>query len=178
MIDLIFPIIFGILTVLSAVGVVLATNPLNSALSLILTLFLMAAHYALLNAQFIAVMQILVYTGAIMVLVVFVVMLLGLRTSKKIQGIPKIAFGFLASASFAGLLAFVVTQAGFGELPELSADFGSTKAVGKLMVQEYSTVIHTAGLLLLAAMVGAVLLGKEERRPLRPGRGLKAKRES
>lgn len=92
-----FPMfVFGLLTVVSALGVVFFGRPLYSALSLVVTLFLVAINFALLGAQFLAATQIMVYAGAIMVLVVFVIMLLGLQTvtpQEKKAGYRALALG-------------------------------------------------------------------------------------
>lgn len=174
-------LIFGVLTVLAASAVVFATKPLNSALYLVLTLFLVAVHFALLGADFIAAMQVLIYAGAIMVLVIFVIMLLGLDSPLvRPKSITQLGFSFFT----AGL--FVVTVFGVVKYsPELhvlggplskSNPFpsGSVEAVGAVLFTKYIFPFELASLLLLAAIIGAVLLASEKKRPLDKGRGLKA----
>lgn len=199
--------IFGALTVLSACGVIFARRPLNSALSLVVTLFLVAVHFAMMGAQFLATIQIMVYAGAIMVLVIFVIMLLGSEAEgRAVEGRGQYIgvstyFIVLATCLFVGVL-FAVIERGFvfplgSSVPggrEVRASYseqsnneqshseqrqieGSTEAIGQLLFTEYLFPFELASLLLLAAIIGAVLLAQEVRRPLPEGRGLKAKRE-
>jgi len=89
-------ILFGFLTLLAATGVIAFKRPLNSALSLVATLFLVAVHFAMLDAHLLATLQVLIYAGAIMVLVIFVIMLLGVEKEEISSGKEKlIAFGSL-----------------------------------------------------------------------------------
>ena len=174
--------LFSLLTVLSAVGVVTARQPLHSALFLVLTLFLVAVHFALLGAHFVAATQVLVYAGAIMVLVIFVIMLLGVdaavpeaptRFSSVVAaiatGVMVVALGYVAMSGSellptdAGAVATVVD--------------GSTKAVGQTLYTQYLYPFEVASVLILAGIVGAVMLGYEKKRPLKPGRGLQSKQE-
>lgn len=181
--------IFGAFTVLSACGVIFARRPLNSALSLIATLFFVAVHFAMMGAQFLATIQIMVYAGAIMVLVIFVIMLLGSEAEgRAVEGRGQYVgvstyFIVLATCLFVGVL-FAVIERGFtfplGSLAPgavSSSVEGSTEAIGQLLFTEYLFPFELASLLLLAAIIGAVLLAQEVRRPLPEGRGLKAKKE-
>ena len=180
-------IIFGILSVISAGGVVASRQPLNSALWLVLTLFLVAVHFALLDAHLMAAMQVLIYAGAIMVLVIFVIMLLGLDDPGFSLGKQKFTnlLAAVVSGSFAALTYISLTGMGSFSIKDvlsgsgkLSADFGTTEGVGKLMFTTYLVPFQLVGLLLLAAIIGAVLIALDKRRPLPKGRGLKDKQES
>jgi NADH-quinone oxidoreductase subunit J len=186
--------IFGLLTVLSACGVVVSKKSLNSALCLVATLFFVAVHFALLGADFLAALQILIYAGAIMILVCFVILLLGLeRDADREQ--PKVPslFAAIFIAVLFGMLSFViqdesldlrftnyladkapVTVAVDGAEPVALVAKSGAGEVGKLMLEKYLVPFELSALLLLAAIIGAVSLAYEPRRPLRQGRGLSA----
>ena len=177
--------ILGALTVISALGVVLAQKPLNSALSLIVTLFLVAGHFALLGAHFVAAIQVLVYAGAIMVLVIFVIMLLGVtgeldRSHLRSAGtllLTCASGGFIAVLTFGlphGLGSAVAQPDSISALT--AAGLGNTEAFGKVMFSRFLFPFELTSVLLLAAIIGAVILALEPKRPLPAGRGLKAKR--
>lgn len=176
-------IIFGVLTVLAACGVVFAVKPLHSALFLVLTLFLVAVHFALLSAEFLAMVQVIVYAGAIMVLVIFVIMLLGPEAGGEPtkRGRALIGAAACSAAVFLAVLftavqnnvsveSYVPLKQNGGEV----ALDGSTRAVGKVLFQEYLYPFELVSLLVLAGIVGSVVLGIEPKRPLAPGRGLRA----
>lgn len=182
-------LIFGVLTIVAALGVVFGGKPLTSALSLVATLFLVAVHFALLGADFVAALQVLVYAGAIMVLVVFVIMLLGLDkdTGALHFGVP----GYLAAVFcglFVGLLVFAAMSKGTFPLHIAETTFasgavassgvvGSPREVGLVLLTEFLFPFQLTALLLLAAILGAVLLAYEKKRPLGEGRGLRAVRD-
>jgi len=177
-------VIFGILTLIAATGVVVSRKPLNSALYLVVTLFLVAVHFAILGADFMAAMQILIYAGAIMVLVIFVIMLLGLEADDADSKNQRIAN--FCSAAISGIFIAVcyLSLSGLGDFSFKSLakqgeaqklEFGSTEAIGELMFTTYVIPFQLVGVLLLAAIIGAVLLAFDSRRPLPEGRGLKDK---
>ncbi len=171
-------LLFGLLTVLAACGVVFSRKTLNSALWLVVTLFLFAVHYALIGADFIAALQVLVYAGAIMVLVIFVIMLLGLNESGESRNVSFSGFiGVCVSAAFVGLLIWMVRHPGVFTLPDSTVPVsGSPQAVGYALFTRFLFPFEVTSLLLLAAIIGAVVLAYEPKRPLTQGRGLKAKR--
>lgn len=182
-------LLVGLLTVLSSAGVVFSRAPLNSALSLVLTLMLIATHFALLGADFIAAMQIVVYAGAIMVLVIFVIMLLGVQQTENNRNwaspvmlfmslVSVVAFVLLMKFSLFGggdRMVYTTLVAPGAKAPV--AGWGSTEAVGEKMLGEFIFPFEIASLLLLAAAIAAVVLAHEKRRPLPLGRGLRAKQE-
>ena len=171
--------IFGVLTILSGCCVVAVQKPLHCAMWLIVTFFMLAADYALLCADFIAVLQVLVYAGAVMVLVVFVLMLLG-PTAEAEGEVFKLKNGvalFLVCA-FAALIGamLILSRVVSSTNLFLPADVvGSIKPFGQLIFTRYIYAFELASVLILAAAIGAVLLAKEPRRGLAPGRGLRAK---
>jgi NADH-quinone oxidoreductase subunit J len=148
-----------------AVKVLLSKKPVHSVLYLTLTFFTMAGHYILLNAQFLAVVHIIVYAGAIMVLFLFTVMLLNLN----IEGeFPKSAWMKII-ATVTGCLLFL-TLIGTLKTFELEtinnpnlSQIGLVKNLGKTLYSEYLLPFELSSLLFLSAMVGAVMLGKNEK---------------
>ena len=172
---------FGALTVISALGVIFSSRSLHSALWLVATLFLVAIHYALLGADFIASLQVLIYAGAIMVLVVFVIMLLGLEQPADMPlGISgRIAAWAVSAVSgvFIALLSLVLRD---GEVfvsdleTKVSGSYASPEVIGRVMLTQYVYPFEITALLLLAAIIGAVVLAYEPKRPLAKGRGLRA----
>lgn len=168
--------LFSALTLLSALGVVFSAKPLTSALYLVLTLFLVAVHFALLDAGFLAVTQVLVYAGAIMVLVVFVIMLLGVdEVNEGRRNIPQFVVALAAVSVFVAIFAGLSYSAPL-ELKNvaLPAGFGGIEAIGAKLFREYVLAFELASVLLLAAIVAAVTLTIEPKRALPEGRGLKA----
>jgi NADH-quinone oxidoreductase subunit J len=174
-------LIFGVFTVIAAGGVVFSRKSLHSALWLVVTLVLVAVHFALLGAEFLAALQMLIYAGAIMVLMVFVIMLLGAEQEVEWGNTKVPAY---AGAVFCGAFCGIVFVLGTGitslplAKPMPGAVLSGTAAVlGRLLFSEHVYAFELMGVLLFAAIVGAVVLAKEKKRPLAPGRGLRAVRE-
>ncbi len=153
----------AIIAVISAMFVVFAKNPVHSVLALIVTFFSIAGLYLLMNAQFLFVVQIIVYAGAIMVLFLFVLMLLNLSADTEPQKSNR--FRVIASAS-AGLLSLVfsagmVIDATMGDRNVANIqEIGLVKHLGKVLFTDYLVPFEISSILFLAGMVGAVLLGK------------------
>lgn len=156
--------IFSSFTVLMVVLMILQKNPISSALCLIASFFGLAALYAMLDAHFVAVLQILVYAGAIMVLFIFVIMLLNLKkedlTFERVQA-PQI-LGVLLGGGLLTFMVFKITSIPTVKFVKASNGFGTAESVGKLMFSEYAVPFEVIGLLLLVGIVGAVLLGRKE----------------
>jgi len=163
--------IFGVIAMASALVCITRRNPVASALWLVITLFALAAMFVLLDAQFIAALQVLVYAGAIMVLFLFVIMLLNLGRA----GPPdmKGGFGKLVATLLAGGLAlqlFTVAALGPpeairmppGSMEALQREEGLVAVVGRSLYGEYLVPFEITSLLLLAAIVGAVILAKRK----------------
>jgi NADH-quinone oxidoreductase subunit J len=150
---------------LSALGVVLAKNPVHSVLFLILTFFTLSGHYLLLNAQFLAAVNIIVYAGAIMVLFLFVIMFLNLNEETEPHK-PTLA-KFAAAIAGGSLLLILVAAmrdikpAGY-DPSNFDSQIGMVDRLGLVLFREYALPFELASVLLLAAMVGAVMLGKRE----------------
>jgi len=150
---------------LSALGVVLAKNPVHSVLFLILTFFSLSGHYLLLNAQFLAAVNIIVYAGAIMVLFLFVIMFLNLNKDTEPH---KPAMAKLAAAIAGGSLLLVLVAALRNVQPEgynaatFDSQIGMVDRLGLVLFKDFALPFELASILLLAAMVGSVMLGKRE----------------
>ncbi|MFZ6014090.1 MAG: NADH-quinone oxidoreductase subunit J [Bacteroidota bacterium] len=149
------------LAVMSALMVVFSRNPIYSVLYLVITFFCVACHYLLLNAQFLAAVHIIVYAGAIMVLFLYVIMLLNLNKDSESSKSTLIKFAAVISA---GLLMVVIIGALRGaESARVifgSSDVGLVKNLGMMLFNEFLLPFEIVSILLLAAMVGAVMLGK------------------
>lgn len=161
----IIALVLGVFTVASGLMVVLSMHPVRSVLFLILTFFLISANYIMLNAQFLAIVNIVVYAGAIMVLFLFVLMLLNLSKDNE----PRASsFMKLAASMAAGVLVIVlvaaVKDATFvqGAAAQVS-DQGLVENLGYLLFNKYVLPFEVSSVLFIAAMVGAVLLSKKEK---------------
>ncbi|KFC20134.1 NADH-quinone oxidoreductase subunit J [Chryseobacterium sp. FH1] len=153
------------LAIASAVYFVFAKNPMYAILSLIVTMFSIAGMYILLNAQFLGIVQIIVYTGAIMVLFLYILMMLNLNAedeSKK-QNLPKFIGIFSVCILFVGMLGAYKGLSG-RTVAEGNIDYsvGLTKNLGRLLFNEYVLPFELASILILAGIVGAVLIGKKD----------------
>jgi NADH-quinone oxidoreductase subunit J len=155
---------FGAIAIVSALGMILnVRNTVASAMSLVVTMVALAAIYVLLQAFLIAALQIIVYAGAIVVLFLFVVMLLNLRTDEFPPGRQRILKIFSALIGVV-VLAQVLRLLG-GEVPEappLAEGYGGYRQVGIALYTDYVLLVEMASLLLLAAIVGALILAKRK----------------
>lgn len=151
--------------VLSAVMVVFSRNAVFSVLYLIITFFALAGHYVLLQAEFLAVVHVIVYAGAIMVLFLYVIMLLNLNEdSEPVHG----ALSKVAAVISAGLLMVLLVASMKGleaasPGSPLTVGFGTVKSLGHVLFTDFLLPFELTSLLLLAAMVGAVMLGKRDK---------------
>lgn len=149
----------------TALMVVFSKKPVNSVIHLIICFLAIAGNYILLNAQFLAVVHIIVYTGAIMVLFLFVIMLLNLNKENEPH---KKLFTKLAAIVSGGLLLFVLIGAikGVEQIPfnnNFNPEIGLVKQLGIVLFTDFMLPFEIAGVLFLATMVGAVMLGKKEK---------------
>lgn len=154
----------AIVSVITALLMVLSRNPVHSVLFLILTFFSIAGQFVLLNAQFLAVVHIIVYAGAIMVLFLFVLMLLNLSkdTEPQKSSLWKIS-GAIASGSLLLTLVGAMRGSIAVQTPEVSdPGVGLVENLGKVLFTDFVVPFEIAGILFLAAMVGAVLVGKRD----------------
>ena len=151
------------LAVMSALMVVISRNPVHSVLYLIITFFAIAGHYVLLNAQFLAAVHIIVYAGAIMVLFLYVIMMLNLNAEVEPH---KSALQKVAATIAGGVLMIVLVGALKNASPAVSAsgvnEAGLIKNLGQSLFNDFALPFEVSSILVLAAMVGAVMLGKKE----------------
>lgn len=166
--DILFYILGG-LTIGTALMVVLSKHPVRSVLYLVLTFFLISANYVLMNAQFIAIVNIIVYAGAIMVLFLFVLMLLNLNKENEPKHSPMMTIG----AGIAGGALFLVVVAAMRDAilatPMIDANsekIGLVENLGQVLFTKYVLPFEVSSILFLAAMVGAVLLAKKEKQTI------------
>lgn len=152
-------------SVFSALMVIVSKNPVFSVLWLIVTFFTISGHYILLNAQFLAVVNIIVYAGAIMVLFLFVIMLMNLsketepQKNKWLKGMGAIAGGLLLLVLVAALRTTDQRMAELG-----TGEIGLIQNLGKALFTDFVVPFEISSVLFLSAMVGAVVLGKREER--------------
>ena len=161
-------ILFWILSVMalfSALMVITSKNPVHSVIWLIMVFFAISGHYLLMNAQFLAIVNIIVYAGAIMVLFLYVLMLMDLKKENEPQKNRwlKIA-GALAGGSL--LLVLVAALKKADVVKDIAqtrmGDIGLIENLGKALFTEYVVPFEISSILFLSAMVGAVVIGKKE----------------
>jgi NADH-quinone oxidoreductase subunit J len=162
------PILFWVLSVMalfSALMVITSKNPMHSVIWLIIVFFAISGHYLLLNAQFLAIVNIIVYAGAIMVLFLYVLMLMDL---KKENEPPKNRWLKIAGAVAGGSLLLVLIAALkkadiANQIAETrTGDIGLIENLGKVLFNDYVVPFEISSILFLSAMVGAVVIGKKE----------------
>lgn len=174
---------FSAILVFAATRVITARNPVHAALFLVLSFFSAAAIWMLLKAEFLAIVLVLVYVGAVMVLFLFVVMMVDINVGKLREGF----WGYLPLAAAVGVVIVLqmaaVLASGFVEteaqVPEAAAYIGNTKELGKLIYTQYIYAFEIAAILLLVAIVAAVALTLRRRKDTKyfnPGDAVKVKR--
>ena len=154
----------SILSIVSAINVVISKNPIFSVLWLIVTFFSISGHYILLNAQFLAVVNIIVYAGAIMVLFLFVIMLMNL--DKKVEP-QKNKWLSVAGVIAGGCMLLVLVAAlkdaeSAKQIAQVSTgNIGLINYLGSALFNDYVVPFEISSVLFLSAMVGAVVIGKK-----------------
>jgi NADH-quinone oxidoreductase subunit J len=164
---------FSAVLVASALGVILLKNPVHSALCLVLSFFTSATIWLLIEAEFLAIVLVLVYVGAVMVLFLFVVMMLDIRIEQLRKGYTRFAWlGWLVAAAivfeilgvvFARRLGLDVTS-GFASLPE---DYSNTRELGVELYTRFVYPFELAAVLLLVAIIAAIVLTMRHRKGLK-----------
>lgn len=155
------------LAVGSALMVVVSKSPVHSILYLIITFFAISGHYVLMNAQFLAIVNVIVYAGAIMVLFLFVVMLMNLNADSEP---PKKNRFFLLASVVGGASLMLVVVAALRQTEATSAavvqmkdgDIGLIANLGRVLFTDFVLPFEISSVLFLSAMVGAVVIGKKE----------------
>lgn len=154
----------SILTIFTAIMVVASKHPIRSILYLVATFFLISAHYVLLNAQFLALVNVVVYAGAIMVLFLFVVMFLNLN--KDIERFKSWIPVFAALISAGTLLMIFLSATRTSQVTIESAgshDIGLVETIGEVLYRDYLFPMEICSVLFLVAMIGIVLLNRKEK---------------
>ncbi len=153
------------LAIVAAIGVVSSKNPVYSVLWLIVVFFAISGHYVLMNAQFLAIVNIIVYAGAIMVLFLFVVMLMNLNAEAE----PPKNIYLKVAGVIAGLCLMLVIIAALSKstnsnvVLKAGTDVGLIKNLGNALFNEYVIPFEISSVLFLSAMIGAVVIGKKEK---------------
>jgi NADH-quinone oxidoreductase subunit J len=168
--DLIFFLVLSLISIATAMGMLLSRNAVYSALFLVLNFSTVAVFYLLLGAPFIAMAQITVYAGAIMVLFLFVIMLLGAESLPNAEVLPwqKPLAGILAVALAVEATVIFLTRARpIGEIapPDAAVNTATNlRALGETLFTQYLLPFEVTSILLLVAMVGAIVLIRREKR--------------
>lgn len=159
---------FGTACLLSALGVVTIRNAVKSALSLILCFFSLAALFLLQHAELLAVLEVLVYAGAIMVLFVFVIMLVENKEEEETRDVLGSKVTLPIKLAAVGLVAYGlgrgVARSRFPTSATVPESFGGVATVGRTFLREYVFHFELTSLLLLVGIVGAVIVSKRGRR--------------
>lgn len=157
--------ILSVMALFSALMVITSKNPMHSVIWLIMVFFAISGHYLLLNAQFLAIVNIIVYAGAIMVLFLYVLMLMDLKKETEPQ---KNRWLKLAGAVAGGsLLLVLIASLKKADIANQVAetrtgDIGLIENLGKVLFNDYVVPFEISSILFLSAMVGAVVIGKKE----------------
>lgn len=158
--------VLAAITLSTAFLTVFSRNPIHSAIYLVICFFSVAGHYLLLNAQFLAIVHIIVYSGAIMILFLFTIMLMNLNKENEVHK-PRITrLGAIVSFCLVCLILiaiFINSKPIAGEYIATGEDYQSINVLGKILLNEYMVPFEFASILLLVAMIGTVLLSKKEK---------------
>lgn len=166
--DVVLFFVFGIVAAVTAVIMITRSNPVISALFLVLNFASLAGLYLTLNAQFIAVTQVIVYAGAIMVLFLFVLMLLRPENERKFLELnPKVKIfamvvSFVVFAQLLYMIFFARPSATISKDISKSIEAGTIESIGRELFTNYVVPFEAAGFLLLAATIGAIVLAKKK----------------
>ncbi len=160
-------IIFWFLTVMalgSALMVITSKSPVHSVLWLIVTFFAISGHYIMMNAQFLAIVNLIVYAGAIMVLFLFVVMLMNLNTDAEPQKNKLLKFaGLISGGSLFLVILAALSKSGGATVQLNEGNAGLVKNLGKALFNDFVLPFEISSVLFLSAMIGAVVISKKER---------------
>ncbi len=156
-------ILLSAMAVGSAIMMLLSKNPVKSILWLIVVFFAISGHYIMLNAQFLAVVNIIVYAGAIMVLFLFVVMLMNLNSAAEpVKNMRLQLIGVVSGGSLLLILLSSLMKGGKAQLVMMNVgDAGLIKNLGNVLFTNYVLPFEIASVLFLSAMIGAVVIGKK-----------------
>ncbi len=157
--DLLFWV-FSVAMLLCGIGVISNRNPVNCAMLLVLLFFFMAGLFVLLEAYFLAIIQVLVYAGAVMVLFLFIIMLLDIKAEQRRHfRWAAVLGGLILTGLFLKVISTVVGRVPGGAKSNLA---GTTEMVGALLFKDYLLPFEITSLILLVAMIGVILLSRKE----------------
>lgn len=158
--------ILSAITLGSAFLTIYSRNPIHSAIYLVICMITIVGHYLMFNAQFLAMVQLIVYAGAIMVLFLFTIMLMNLNREDEVHK-PRItrlgAIVVFILISVVLVTVFINSKTIMGEYDVSGEDFQSIKTLGQVLLNDYMVPFEFASILLLVAMIGVVLLSKKEK---------------
>jgi len=157
---------FAVLAVLGALGLVLSRHPMNGAMSLVVTMISLAGLYALLSAKLLFALQLIVYAGAIMSLILFIIMFLNIQE----RDLPEehgrwyyLIGGIIVIIPIASFLIKIIKTIPGSEATIVGGGFGGVKVVGLVLFQDWLLPFEIISILLLVALVGAVVLAGKRR---------------
>ncbi len=159
-------IAFSVLAVLGAMGLVLSRHPMNGAMSLIVTMVSLAGLYALLSAKLIFVLQLIVYAGAIMSLILFIIMFLNIQTDDLPEEKGRLYYllgGIVVILPIASFLVKIIKNLPNERITIVGCGFGGVKEVGLVLFQDWLLPFEIVSILLLVALLGAVVLAGKRR---------------
>lgn len=156
----------GLLAIAAALGMVISKNTVNSALFLVINMVSLAGVYVLLQAHFLAIIQVIVYAGAIMVLFLFVIMLLNLDAEKSLFNKFRVKY-FVAFLLGIAVLSQILYSIGgvtdmLPEIPAEASQVGTVEAIGNVMFTTYLLPFEMTAILLTAAVVGALIVAQQK----------------
>lgn len=158
--------ILSTITLASAFLTIYSRNPIHSAIYLVICMVTIVGHYLMFNAQFLAMVQLIVYAGAIMVLFLFTIMLMNLNKEDEVHK-PRItrlgAITVFVLMSVVLVTIFINSKTIMGDYDVSGEDFQSIKKLGTVLLNDYMVPFEFASILLLVAMMGVVLLSKKEK---------------
>jgi len=158
--------VLSVITLASAFMTIYSRKPMHSAIYLLICFTSITGHYLILNAQFLAMVNLIVYIGAIMILIVFTIMLMNLNKENEVYK-PRVtrlgAIVLFCLMCLVLIAMFINSKPIVGEYTTTGEDYQSIKVLGKVLLNEYMVPFEFASVLLLVAMIGAVLLSKKEK---------------
>lgn len=158
--------VLAAITLSTAFLTIYSKNPIHSAIYLVICFFSIAGHYLLLNSEFLAIVHIIVYSGAIMILFLFTIMLMNLNREDEVHKprITRVRAIMIFIIMCIVLMVIFINSTPIADVPEpLGEDYQSIKVLGKVLLNEYMVPFEFASVLLLVAMIGTVLLSKKEK---------------
>lgn len=164
---------FATILIAAALAVIVSKNPVHAALFLVLSFVTSAAIWLLIEAEFLAIVLVLVYVGAVMVLFLFVVMMLDIKVEEHRRGFTRYAWlGWITAVAVIAEIVGVVTARRFGVdisrgAPPHPASYSNTQELGRVLYTEYAYAFELAAMVLLVAIVAAIALTMRRRRGLK-----------